>query len=336
MLQLYNHTPFRTDRGILVDKNGAQVWVVVIKATYTVDDSGKVVLANEQEPVCARPEYWGEPGQSSLKREGEIVLEHPGTDVVVNASAYAPGGRPATSVAVAVDIAGMRKALTVFGDRVWNVGAVGVHKTDPRPFLRIPIVYERAFGGLAGEGVGSAGEPRNPVGVGFATDKMYLHQRPLPNVEDFTHPIETWKDRPAPAGLGAIASNWSPRRELAGTFDDTWKRTQAPLWPMDHQTLFHRSASPGLWSQQPLTGGERVATVGLTPSGTSSFRLPREAFIVETRFAGRRTPQPPPQLDRVIMDLDDHRVMMVWSARFACGTRVRQVEYTSIEQKRRI
>jgi hypothetical protein len=336
VLQIHNHTPFRTERGILVDKDGAQIWIVAIKATYTFDNSGQVALAAEQEPVCVAPEYFGEPGKSSLKREAELAVEHPGTDVAVNASAYAPSGRPATSVNVAIEVGGLRKMLTVFGDRIWKVGALGARKTDPQPFLRIPIVYERAFGGLVGEGAASAGEPANPVGVGFALEKTLLHQRPLPNVEDFNHHIESWKDRPAPAGLGAIASDWSPRRELAGTFDDNWKRTQAPLWPLDHKSLFHRSAAPGMWSEQPLKGGERVATVALTPLGNMSFRLPREAFIVETRFAGKRIAQPPPQLDRIILDLDDCHVVMVWSARLACGTRARQVEYTSVELKKRI
>ncbi len=334
MLQIYNYSPFKTERAVLLDKNGAQVWVVAIKATYLFDEAGKTRLADEQEPVFVAPEYFGEPGKSSLRREGELVIEHPGTDIVFNASAYAPG-RAAPSVNVAVEVAGLRKTLTVFGNRIWTVGSFGTRKSAPEPFQSIPIVYERAFGGRAPEGV-LGGEARNPIGQGFALREVDLHHHPLPNVEDYQTKIESWKDRPPPAGLGAIASDWSPRRELAGTFDDTWKRTQAPLWPLDHQPLFHRSASPGLWSEQPLGGGERVATVGLTPSGTTSFRLPREAFIVESGVAGKRIAQPPPQLDRVIIDMDDRRLVMVWSARLACGTRARQVEYTSIDLKRRL
>jgi hypothetical protein len=334
VLQIHNYTPFKTERGILLDKNGAQVWVVAIKATYLFDESGTVRLADEQEPVFVAPDYFGEPGKSSLRREGELVIEHPGTDIVFNASAHAPG-RSATSMNVAVDVAGLRKVLRVFGDRTWTVGSVGVRKSAPARFETIPIVYERAFGGRAREGVAD-GEPRNPVGVGFAAREVDLHRHPLPNVEDPQIKIESWKDRPPPAGFGAVASDWSPRRELAGTFDDTWKQTQAPLWPLDHHPLFHRSASPGLWSEHPLKGGERVATFGLTPSGSLSFRLPREAFIVESGVAGRRIAQPPPQLDRVIVDMDDRRVVLVWSARLACGTRGRQVEYTSIDLKRRI
>jgi len=108
------------------------------------------------------------------------------------------------------------------------------------------------------------------------------------------------------------------------------------LWPVDHNPLFHRSATPGLWSEQPLKGGERVATVGLSPAGNTRFRLPREAFIIESRIVGKRISHPPPQLDRVILDLDDRKVIMVWSTRLACGTRARQVEYTSVDLKQRI
>jgi hypothetical protein len=334
VLQIYNYSPFKTERAVLLDKNGAQVWVVAIKATYLFDEAGRTRLADEQEPVFVAPEYFGEPAKSSLRREGELVIEHPGTDIVFNASAHAPG-RAAPSVNVAVEVAGLRKMLTVFGNRIWTVGSFGTRKSAPEPFQSIPIVYERSFGGRAPEGA-LGGEARNPIGQGFALREVDLHHHPLPNVEDYQTKIESWKDRPPPAGLGAIASDWSPRRELAGTFDDKWKRTQAPLWPLDHQPLFHRSASPGLWSEQPLNGGERVATVGLTPSGKASFRLPHEAFIVESGVAGKRIAQPPPQLDRVIIDMDDRRLVMVWSARLACGTRARQVEYTSIDLKRRI
>ncbi len=335
MLQLYNHTPFEAQRGIKVDKHGGQIWVVVIKATYVLEESGETRLADQQEPVCLVPEYYGEPGRSSLKREEELVEAHPGTDVVVNGSAHAPGGRRTPSVDVAVEVAGLRKLLTVFGNRVWRPAGVAPRASSPEPFTTLRIVYERAYGGTL-PGRPPVGDARNPIGVGFATDKAQLENRPLPNVEDHRSRIESWKDRPPPAGLGAVAGSWSPRRELAGTFDAGWKRTQAPLWPEDFNPVFHRSAAPGLWSEQPLKGGEKMTTVGLTPSGTLRFRLPREALVVETRLRGERIQHHPPQLDRVIVDLDDRKVVMVWSTRMPCGNRARQIEFTTVDRKRKL
>jgi hypothetical protein len=334
VLQVHNFTPFQTERGVLVDPAANQIWVVAIKATYVIAEDGAVKRADEQEPVAVAPAYFGEPGLSSLRREQELTFAHPGTDVTVNAAAHAAGGRPVTSMNVAVEVAGMRKAVTVVGDRVWRVGALGARKSSPEPFTRVPIVYERAFGGTIPDDP-TAIDPRNPVGTGFARSDLDLHERPLPNVEEFQRPIDSWKDRPAPAGFGAVGPNWAPRSELAGTFDEAWKKTHAPYWPSDHDVLFHRSASPGLWSEKPLRGHERVATTGLTPSGSLSFRLPHESFVIETHFAGQRIVHPP-QLDRVIVDLDERRLIMVWCARLPCGARARQVEFTRVDLKARI
>ncbi len=83
MLQIRNDTPFQTDRAILLDKEGNHVWVVAVKATYTLH----LELAAEQEPVCKAPEYLGAPEKSSLRRDCELVVEHPGTDILVNGRA---------------------------------------------------------------------------------------------------------------------------------------------------------------------------------------------------------------------------------------------------------
>lgn len=332
MLQVYNSSPFSAERGILLDKTGAQVWVVVIKATYVFDHAGNVSLADQQEPVCLAPEYYGDAAATGLRREAELVVAHPGTDITLNATAYAAGGRASTFARVAVDVAGLHKEVLVVGDRQWVRGAIGVAPSEPQPFVQMPIRYERAFGG----GEPSAFEPRNPIGVGFAPSVDEIEGRPLPNVEDPRQPIQRWTDRPPPTGLGAVAPGWSPRRELAGTFDETWKRTRAPHWPADHDPLFHRSAPAGLWSEKPLRGGERLEAAGLTPSGRLALRLPREGLIVETHVAGRRIAHGAPPIDRVIVDVDERRLMLVWCTRLACGTRARQVKFTSVDLKRRL
>lgn len=332
MLQVYNSSPFQTGRGIVLDVTAAQIWVVVIKATYAFDDTGQVVLADEQEPVCLGPEHFGDPATSGLRREAELAAAHPGTDVTLNATAYPTGGRAATSAQVTVDIAGSNKQLLVTGDRVWRRGPLGIAPSEPEPFLEMPIRYERAFGGTGPSGL----DPRNPVGTGFAPSLDEVVGQRLPNIEDPRQPVRSWRDRPPPAGLGAIASGWSPRRELGGTFDDAWKRTRAPHWPADHDPLFHRSAPTDQWSEQPLRGGERLEAAGVTRAGRLTLRLPYEAFLLETRFGGRRVTHDRPSLDRVIVDVDERRLVMVWCVRLACGTRGRQVEFTSVELKRRL
>ncbi len=82
----------------------------------------------------------------------------------------------------------------------------------------MPLVYERAFGGVDQK---SKHPERdwywpNPVGTGFAVSRDNLSGVPLPNVEYPDQLITSWNDRPKPAGFGAVAAHWQPRVGLAG------------------------------------------------------------------------------------------------------------------------
>ncbi|HTT70284.1 MAG TPA: DUF2169 domain-containing protein [Anaeromyxobacteraceae bacterium] len=334
MLQIRNETPFQADRALLLDAAGNQVWVVAIKATYLIDERGGAQPCPSQEPVVASPVWSGAPGRSSLLRESELVVAHPGTDVTFNATAHAPRGHPAATVEVGVMVGPAKKSLRVYGDRVWFKGATGLARSAPRPFERMPVVWERAYGGSEGDPEDDrfACETRNPVGLGFATSSSRLADKPLPNIEDPHHLIESWRDRPPPAGLGAVAPDWSPRRERGGTYDEAWRRSRAPLWPSDHDPRFHLSAPLGLSLEAPLKGGEVVSTIGLTPEGPLTFALPREYLVVETRLGGAWSRQRV-KLERVIGEPDERKLILVWSARLVCGARGREVELTRIVTK---
>jgi hypothetical protein len=324
MLQIQNETPFQVDRALLLDAKGGHVWVVTIKATYRLDDRDKPAVHETQEPVILSPKWSGEPGKSSLLRESELTVEHPGTDVTFNATACAPEGRKVHQLDVGVMVGQLKKMLRVFGERVWYKGLGGLTKTAPLPFERIPIVWERAYGGTE--------DARNPIGRGFATTASNLVEQPLPNIEDLAHPIQSWKDRPHPAGLGAIPVHWSPRRELGGTYNEAWRRRRMPLWPEDYDARFHQAAPPGLSSQQPLHGGEIVSTVGLVPAGKLTFQVPREHLVVETRHAGNWSRQRV-HLERLIVEPSERKVLLVWSARLNCATRGRDVEVSRVYTK---
>ena len=92
-------------------------------------------------------EYWGESGQSSLKYASEAHLLKPGTDVVLVGEAWAPKGRPVPSSLVSVKVGALRKVIQVFGDRRWKGGSSS-QPSSPEPFLRMPLTYERAYGGV--------------------------------------------------------------------------------------------------------------------------------------------------------------------------------------------
>jgi hypothetical protein len=327
MFQLANETPFAAERSVQLDPDGVQHWVVVVKATYELDATGQPKLAGSQEPVCLAPRYLGKEGRSSLLREAEMIYTHPGTDVLLNATAHAPRGRTVRQMDVTVTVGPLRKSLRVFGDRAWVDVPGGIAMSPPVAFEKMPLTYERAFGG--------AGEPRNPIGTGHARSAQDLTNVLLPNIEDPSTPIRAWNDSPAPCGLGAITSHWAPRAALAGTHDEAWKRTKLPLHPDDFDPRFFVCAPVGLHSPASFLGGERVHLDGLSPDGPLSFSIPREAITVDTRFSDEKVRQEV-QIDRVILEPDERRVIVVRRSSLPAGLRFRDIKRSVVKFKPRV
>ncbi|PCE33258.1 DUF2169 family type VI secretion system accessory protein [Burkholderia ubonensis] len=330
MLQLVNVTPFSTERAILYNERGEHVWVVVIKATYAFYPDGSLDLANAQEPVSTAPEYFGEAGASTLRRDAEIVFAHPGTAVIINASAYAPDGQPVPHIDAGAAVGPVKKTVRVFGDRHWARGLTRLRVSEPEPFATLPIRYEFAFGGAC-DGDDSVYEP-NPIGLGYCTSSTHAVNRKLPRVEDPSSLIRSWKDRPEPAGLAAIPAAWPSRKRLAGTADEHWIRTRAPLVPRDFDPLFFNAGAPGMTTRTPLSGGEPVVLVNLASQARIEFNLPRVFFNILTYVGNQRIRQAE-QLDRVIIEPDRRQVVLVWRSVLNCGRDARAVEMTHIDTK---
>jgi hypothetical protein len=330
MWAINNETGFAAERNWVRDRDGAEVWIVSVKGTYTVADDGHLSLAEKQEPVVFGPKYRGEPTRSSLLYETDLMLTKAATDVVLNATAYAPYGQPVDSVDVSVQIDEWRKTLRVYGDRQWQFGGI----SSPDPFRTMPITYERAFGGVDEEPTEKrvfGWEARNPVGTGFATSAGRASGLMLPNIEDARSRVSSWKSRPAPAGFGAIAAHWSPRVELAGTYDERWQNERLPLVPDDFSERFYQVAPVD--QQLPnLRGGERVVLRNLTASGELAFRLPRVALAFDTDFKGE-TVQHRANLHTVIVEPDVPSVMMVWQTSLACHSKVLKLRQTTVREK---
>jgi hypothetical protein len=327
MYDVVNLTPFKTAGAVLMDVTGEYVWTVIVKATFRAE-SNEVVLADAQEPVTRKPDYRGEPGLSSLRCDTELCPCHPGTDVVVDGTAHAPNGRSATTVDVRVQIGDIRRDVRVHGDRVWRRRLGVVFVSDTEPFATMPVTYERAFGGARAAGEPDRHYAANPVGVGFYASAP-PDGAPLPNVEDPRHPIASWNDRPPPAGVGAIDRAWPARLQYAGTYDEQWQKTRAPLWPSDVNPRFFSCASPGLHSPEPLRGGEPVLVEHMTPDGRWSFRLP--SFMVYVRsFVRGRAEHSRAQLDRVLLLPEDRRVTLTWRAVARCGDSPRKIDRSTV------
>jgi hypothetical protein len=311
-----NETPFAFEALYLVDEEFRPLVVPVLKATFTFGRDGHCLLANQQLPLCLGGELWGEdPEKASYKYEPEVAFTKPATDVVLIGHAYAPKG-DIKEMHVALRVGPVGKDVLIFGERVWFKVAGSIAMSNPVSFEKIPLIYERAFGGWDRDGIDRrkhACEPRNPVGTGFRAAGGFAEHIRLPNLEDPQAPIKSFGDRPSPAGFGFVSPHWQPRAALAGTYDDAWNKDRAPLLPKDFNRRHLNAAASGLIAPGYLRGDEPIVVVGASPEGRLSFSLPGIAPpTVQVMLASGPAQAVPMALDTIIIEPDDHRVMLLW------------------------
>lgn len=332
MWQVDNRTPFAAERGWVRDRDGAEIWLVAVKATFDIKPDGSTEVAKEQPPVLRVAEHHGEPGKSSIKYEADLVLTKKTTDVLVVGHAYAPEATTVTDTEVGFKVGPVQKILRVYGDRIW--GTFGA--SAPQRFAKMPLVYERAFGGIDSKSKTPEKdwEWRNPVGTGFAISSGNANDLMLPNIEDPKKLIGSWSDRPPPAGFGAIASHWQPRVAFAGTYDDHWMKTRQPLLAEDMDDRFYQAAPVDQQAPEFLRGGEPVVLFRLTPDGSLRFVLPKLYIGFETRFYdGSREVHKNRKLHTVILEPDFPRVSLVWHTALPCHFKVQKLERTIVTLK---
>ena len=332
MWAITNNTPYKAGKTWGRNKDGVHEWIVAVKATYDVKGDGSIVRSDEQVEPLLLPEYHGEYGQSSLRYDADLVGAKPTTDVVLNGTAYAPGGRPSADFLVALTVGPINKTLRVRGERRWDDGVFGTSRSAPEPITQLPIIYERAYGGYDYSNVAATNhclDMRNPVGCGVVAQASRRAGRALPNFEYPNGDLE----RAGPAGFGAIDSFWSPRREFAGTYDAAWQRDRLPLLPQDWDPRTLLCAPADQRPPHHLRGGELVELVNLTADGLLRFALPKVHLAFTTHIDGRRE-EHRARLSSVILEPDYRRVIMVWSTSLFCRNDGDYLEETVIREKR--
>lgn len=328
MLDLQNSTSFEAALVPGLDKDGRDTLTVAVKGTFAIDRRGGTSPAEAQLPLQRGDAHHGEPGVSSVRVEDESSPMKRGTDVVLVGSAWA-GGK--SSVDVTFRVGRLQRVARVFGDRAWYRTPTGVAISDPVAFTRMPLVWERAFGGkdAAAEG---AFDARNPIGVGYttATESDRIDGVRLPNVEDPEAPIASPTDRPAPVGFGFVGRHWTPRAALAGTYDDAWKRDRAPLLPLDFDDRFFNGGA--LVSREHLKGGEPVHVIGANETGDLRFDLPAATPDVAMSIRGVARDLTP-RIDTVVVFADDRRVTLIWRATEPCPRELVRVDWVRVRPR---
>ncbi|RPI72406.1 MAG: DUF2169 domain-containing protein [Desulfobacteraceae bacterium] len=331
-----NQTPFAAERTLIADKNGSMCWIVAVKATFEIKADGSTSLAPEQRAVSMVPIFSGkDPLVSSLLHENVLEYAKPTTDVYLLGHAYAPRQKPIDSLDVSMKVGPIQKTLRLFGDRHWKNNGKEPVISAPELFVKMPIIYERAFGGVDQKNEDPAkhdAEGRNPIGVGFATQAEHIIDQQLPNIEDPNALIHSWQDRPQPAGFGPIPRHWLPRQELCGTYDENWRKDRFPLLPQDFNERFFQCAPQDQQTREYLTGGEPVELLNLTPTGSLRFNLPLVKLGFRTKIREQWF-EHRAQLHTVCLEPDLPAVIMTWHTALPCHRDRLRIEKTEITEK---
>lgn len=311
-----NNTPFAALDVPHPDHLGRPMIVAVVKASFTVRLDGELAPVERPREVRVNDElYDPDAPEGSVRLPTDVCVEKRGTDVIVVGEAVAR--KPVTVADVGVRVRDRQVPLRVHGPRVFVQDIADVTVGPAAPFERQPIVYERAFGGVADEGW--TVESRNRAGVGVAKRAADLVGKPAPQIEHPARPHRRAGDAHPPVGYGAIRSHWSPRLELAGTFDETWQRTRMPLMPADFDLRANNVAHPSLVFDEPLRAGDPIVVSGMSEGPPLALQLPVLGVVVRGRsdIGGRVEVRPP--IDTVIVEPSTRVLEITMRAAFPQG-----------------
>ncbi len=335
-MELRNYTPFAPLVFTAEDDAGTDMGVLVLRGTFHVAPGAALRPDPDQAPVRVADEYRGAAGASSVRWESDLAPLKPRADLHLDAVAHAPAGEPTPSWTAGVRVARrdadgepvrlVEAALRVTGPRVWRRTLAGWRLDPPAPAVRVPLVYERAYGGTVPDPDDpdlDVEYPANPVGTGFFLSKQTdAAEVDAPQIEWADAPIEAPGPDYAPAGVGPLARSWQPRLALAGTFDETWQAERAPHLPADFDFAHYNSAPPPLQAPSYLVGDETITVWGLRPDApTVSVCLPGYQMGALLRYQDGSLKVAPLLIDTVEMDLsdpdpDEHRASVVWRGQF--------------------
>ncbi|WKB53779.1 DUF2169 family type VI secretion system accessory protein [Eleftheria terrae] len=237
----------------------------------------------------------------------DVAVPKQGAEFVLAGDACAPAGQPLSGLKVGVRVGGLRKELHVFGERQW----IGPSPSEPRPFERLPLVWQHAYGG--------PGFELNPLGLGHVpleTPSGRVH--PLPHIEYPTQPSVKPSAPLTPAGFAALGAMAPQRKRFDGTYDDAWLQQDFPGTPRDIDWRYFCVGSEDQWQSEPFVGDEPVELLHLHPEHPRlAGRLPgiRPVIAVrDKRMSNGAARFLEPRLTTVWLFPNQLRMALVWHA----------------------
>lgn len=332
MWKIENDSPFVAAGAMSQDYlSGGFVWQVVTKATFDISETGELAISDEPVEVFSSPVYRDEEDNSSILYNSDFeALTKSHVDILLNGHAYSPGGHLVKRLEIGLMVGDRFKQLNVFGNRYWDKSLGMIFETSPQSFVKMPIIYENAFGGTDDTGEEPVTFSPNPVGTGFAHKAKHRVGNRLPNIEYAEQPTKKGKPiKNKAAGYGPLCPHWESRARYAGTYDEKWQEERFPLYPFDLDPRFFQCAPED--QQVVWVGhGDCVKLLNLTPStGFLEFRIPKVDFQISSKI-GNNVLKHQLVLHSLIIEPDYPRFQMVWHSKIDCHAREHQLEYSLV------
>lgn len=212
---------------------------VVVKASFAFEPDGPM-RAIEPDEICRAEVHHGRNPSRTVRLTSDLAPYLPHADVVLTGHACAPDGE--TALGMSVRLAVFREGALL--DKSINVLCDSSGDVD-EPFERMPLVYERAYGGI--------GFAENPFGVGVG--------EPTPgrtlNLMDPASPERV-------ACFAPIARAWPLRKRMLGAVDR--RVLEGPLGEIpDGFNFAYFQAAPADQQIAHLHGNEWVVLEGMHP-----------------------------------------------------------------------
>jgi hypothetical protein len=221
-----NHTPYQAGLFSSVIDHEQMLAIVVVKATYRFARDGTVMLDRHTPFPIYQKFHATELGQCWP----DVFARKRGAEVLVFGRAISRGREPTRTLEVGLRVGEVAQTLRVFGRRVWRRRRLKYVIEGPEWFDEMPLAWDRAYGGRASVREQHVSFPDNPRGKGYVLDRFRVDGTELPNLEDPTQLIRSWRDQPGPLAFSPIPpgsalidaddsdSELSPELSMSGSF----------------------------------------------------------------------------------------------------------------------
>ncbi|MBU2862297.1 DUF2169 domain-containing protein [Reinekea forsetii] len=206
------------------------------------------------------------------------------------------------------------KAIYAIGPRHWKKSLFGVIPSQPETLTEELISYKHAFGGSC---EGSNGKTiqfaQNPIGTGYYKTKSKDSIVKLPKFESKPF-IQSPKDKPMPAGFGALSLTWSPRSKLMQSLNAKAAEDGQCPYPQVVPESLYNSAPIDQQMKSPPRDGCILTLKGFS-NQPINLKLPSlSEHIRILHVQGEAIKKVKPECDTLIVNTDEQTIAYIWRA----------------------